>query len=435
MQLRNRIQGLVNLKGRDVQPSPWNFRTHGQEQRDTLRAAMESLGIIAAGIVRQLEDGTYQAIDGHLRSEDNQNEELPWLLVDLDEAEARQAILTLDPIGAMAGMDSKVLDSVLQKVDINDESLQNLCQKLADEAGLYKFDSTPVVDDEDSIPQTPTNPVSKLGDVWIIGDKLHRLGCGDSTDAAFVSKVLNGAKPFIMVTDPPYGVVYDPGWRNEAAEKGLIQYAARREGTVQNDDRIDWSEAYKLFPGDVAYVWHAGKYTMEVSKSLIDSSFEIRSQIIWAKPNFAISRGDYHWRHEPCAYSVRKGKKSKWCGDRSQSTVWEISNRLEATDKTDHGTQKPVECMARPIRNHGGPEDSVYEPFSGSGSCLVAAQEIGRTCYAIELHPPYVDVALTRLRNRFGFEPILESTGQTFTQVKEERLNQVASGESADSLG
>ncbi len=127
---------------------------------------------------------------------------------------------------------------------------------------------------------------------------------------------------------------------------------------------------------------------------MLAAEFEIRSQIVWRKPAFAISRGHYHWQHESCWYAVRKGKVSKWCGDRSQSTVWDISNRIE--EHTDHSTEKPVECMARPIRNHGGADDHVYEPFSGSGTTLIACEQLNRRCFAIEIEPGYVQMAIDR---------------------------------------
>jgi DNA modification methylase len=191
-----------------------------------------------------------------------------------------------------------------------------------------------------------------------------------------------------MVTDPPYGVSYDPRWRLEA---GLLASAPRRLGKVQNDDRVDWREAWQLFSGDVAYVWHAGVFAASVALQLEDSGFEIRSQIIWRKPTFPISRGHYHWQHEPCWYGVRRGATASWIGDRSQTTVWDVAGRSET--KTDHATQKPVECMARPIRNHEG---DVYEPFAGSGTTLIAAEQLGRRCAAIEIDPAFVDVVVSR---------------------------------------
>ncbi len=385
-----------------------------------MSAVLSSIGYVDALLARRLPDGTLELIDGHLRLDTTPDSEVPVLVCDLNDEEAKQVLLTFDPLSAMASTNAAMLDGLLQQVDINDEEIQKLCAKLADDAGLYKDEKENLEDDE--IPQTPANPVTRLGDVWVVGPHKHRIMCGSSTDPQSVRNLMVGNIPHMMVTDPPYGVVYDPGWRNEAAEKGLIQYAARREGKVLNDERVDWTEAYKLFEGDVVYVWHAGKHTGEVSKNIQDAGFEIRSQLIWKKPNFAISRGDYHWQHEPLLYACRKGRPSKWCGDRSQSTIWEISNRLEATDKTDHGTQKPLECMARPIRNHGKDDDSVYDPFGGSGTTMVAAEEIGRQSFLMELHPPYVDVTLMRMRSRFGSEVTLEATGQSFEEVAQERL-------------
>lgn len=234
----------------------------------------------------------------------------------------------------------------------------------------------------------------KSGDLWQIGE--HRLICGDSTSPQAVERVLDGAKPNLMVTDPPYGVEYDAEWRNEAAEKGSIGYAASSVAPVLNDDRIDWSAAYLLFPGNVVYCWHADRHASEVQSTLELSGFEIRAQIIWAKPAFAISRGHYHWQHEPCWYAFRKGETANWIGDHSQTTLWEI-NRDDSAEG-GHSTQKPLECMARPIRNHEG---DVYEPFAGSGTTLVACQNLNRKCYATEISENYCAVILERMQTAF----------------------------------
>lgn len=172
-------------------------------------------------------------------------------------------------------------------------------------------------------------------------------------------------------------------------------------GEVQNDGRADWREAWALFPGAVSYVWHAGRYGSVVQASLEATGFEIRAQLIWRKETFAISRGHYHWAHEPCFYAVRSGKSARWSGDRSQSTVWEIGRR-DPTGSTNHGTQKPVECMARAIRNHGTPGDLIYDPFLGSGTTVIAAETLGRRCYGLEIDPRYVDVIVTRWQNFTG---------------------------------
>jgi DNA modification methylase len=256
--------------------------------------------------------------------------------------------------------------------------------------------------EEDEVPDSSTvDQRCQPGDLWKLGD--HRLLCGDSTKADDVARLLGDAKPFIMVTDPPYGVEYDPEWR-EGSDLGV---GKRSKGKVENDDRIDWTETYSLFPGSVAYVWHASFYTIDVGLNLRNAGFEIRSSIIWRKQHFAMSRGHYHWQHEPCWYVVKKGATAKWCGDRTQSTTWEIANNnsfgnANAEETWGHGTQKPVECMARPIRNHGTKKDDVYDPFLGSGTTLIACEQLGRRCFGLEISPTYCDVILARWEKLTG---------------------------------
>jgi DNA modification methylase len=188
-----------------------------------------------------------------------------------------------------------------------------------------------------------------------------------------------------------------------------------------NDDKADWREAWALFPGDVAYVWHAGLFAGVVADSLIACDFTLRSQIIWAKSNFAIGRGDYHWHHEPCWYAVRQKATGHYCGDRKQTTLWQIPKPQKS--ETGHSTQKPVECMKRPIENNSSPGQAVYEPFSGSGTTIIAGEMTGRHIYAIELNPAYVDVAVRRWQEFTGKAATLEATGATFAQVTEDKTN------------
>jgi DNA modification methylase len=213
-----------------------------------------------------------------------------------------------------------------------------------------------------------------------------------------VARLLDGAVPVLMVTDPPYGVEYDADWRNEAKRPDGTPYGASAIGKVSNDDRADWSKAYALFPGDVAYVWHPAGATQGVFlASLAESGFDVRMTIIWAKNMFPISRGHYHVQHEPCFYAVRKGATGRWAGDRKQTTLWQIDKPHKS--ETGHSTQKPIECMARPMRNHVAPE--VYDPFCGSGTSLVAGQNLGRKVYACEISPAYCAVILERMVTAF----------------------------------
>jgi hypothetical protein len=197
-----------------------------------------------------------------------------------------------------------------------------------------------------------------------------------------------------------------------------------KPGEVSNDDRADWAEAWALFPGDVAYVWHApGPNSAVVMDSLHSCDLVCRIQIIWAKRHFPIGRGDYHVRHEPCWYAVRKGKASRFSGDRKQCTVWgdiTLDNNLGGEDG-GHSTQKPLECMARPIRNHGQKGDVVYDPFLGSGTTLIAAHDLGRICVGMEISPGYVDVICKRYRDHTGESPKRESDGSVFRELYERR--------------
>jgi DNA modification methylase len=248
----------------------------------------------------------------------------------------------------------------------------------------------------------------------------HRLACGDSTDANTVATVLDGVEPLLMVTDPPYGVEYDPTWRHRAG----VSRSSRR-GKVNNDERADWAAAWRLFPGSIAYVWHGALHAATVAKSLEECGFAIRAQIIWAKDRLVIGRGDYHWQHEPCWYAVRA--KGNWMGDRKQTTLWSISHKDQDAE-TVHGTQKPVECMRRPMINNTSVGQAVYEPFMGSGTTLIAAETTGRVCFGIELDPRYVDVAVRRWQAFAGKEAKLASDGRTHTEVETERAGEQAKG-------
>jgi DNA modification methylase len=157
-------------------------------------------------------------------------------------------------------------------------------------------------------------PTARLGNIWQCGK--HRIMCGSSTDADNVDSLLGGAVPGIMVTDPPYGVNYDASWRGERLQ------CSGAYGKVLNDDNADWSEAWALFPGDVAYIWHAGAFSPVVGQSIESAGFALRNLIVWAKDRLVIGRGNYHHQHEPCWYAVRKGSTAKWKGGRKRTTLW-----------------------------------------------------------------------------------------------------------------
>lgn len=275
--------------------------------------------------------------------------------------------------------------------------------------------------DENAVPEAPEKAVSREGDLWQLEG--HRLICGDSTKTDVVQRVLAGVKPHLMVTDPPYGVEYDPSWRLRAGFNKPGNKLA--DGKTRNDDRADWRQTWALFPGDVAYIWHGGLHAGPVAQSLEACDFEIRAQIIWAKPSLVIGRGHYHWQHEACWYAVRNS--GHWTGDRTQSTLWEIPNMHRTAGEVDdgrtaHSAQKPVECMRRPMENNSSRGQAVYEPFSGSGTSIIAAEQIGRVCHACEIEPRYIDMAVLRWQNFTGKHATLKATGETFAEVMASRL-------------
>jgi DNA modification methylase len=219
---------------------------------------------------------------------------------------------------------------------------------------------------------------------------------------------------------------YDPEWRKHAKRSSgsRLSVGAHAVGRPTNDERVDWREAWALFPGDVAYVWHADRHASGVQASLEHAGFVIRCQVIWAKNNIVIGRGDYHWQHEPCWYAVREGKRGHWAGDRQQSTLWRIDKPMRS--ETGHSTQKPVECMRRPIENNSSRGQAVYDPFVGSGTTTIAAEMTGRACHAIEIAPAYVDVAVERWQAFTGEAATLDGDGRTFDAIAAERQPKAA---------
>lgn len=401
----------------DLVPYARNARTHSDEQVSQIAASIKEWGWTVPILI----DENGGIIAGHgrvLAARKLGITDVPVMVATgWTDAQKRAYVLADNKLTLNGGWDDNLLAlelSELQGLDF-DLSLTGFDD---DELTRLLAEKTEGLTDPDETPEVPVNPVTEPGDVWICGR--HRIVCGDSTKADDVAKALNGVEPHLMVTDPPYGVEYDANWRNERVRDDGSPIAGRAIGKVENDDNADWRDAWALFPGDVAYVWHAGLRAREVVESLEAAGFRMRAQIIWSKGRFAIGRGDYHFQHEPCWYAVRKGKTGHWTGDRKQTTVWEISH---SKSETGHSTQKPVECMKRPIENNSSPGQAVYEPFSGSGTTMIACEMTGRHCHAIELSPAYVDVAVKRWQDFTGKKAVLEGDGRTFEEIAAARLD------------
>lgn len=392
-------------------PYARNSRTHSDAQVAQIAASIREFGFTNPVLI----DADGGIIAGHGRVMGARQlglADVPCIrLGHLTDAQKRAYVIADNKLAMNAGWDDAMLALELRDLSAEgyDLGLTGFDTKDID-ALIASLDATPEGStDEDAVPAVPAVPVTRLGDVWLLGR--HRIMCGDSTNADNVQTLLGGGMPHLMVTDPPYGVEYDPNWRNEADRANGKSYGARATGQVLNDDRADWREAWALFPGDVAYVWHAGVFSHTVADSLVSCGFEMRALIVWAKHRLVIGRGHYHHMHEPCWYAVKKGATGHWEGDRKQTTLWQIEH---GKSETGHGTQKPVEAMKRPIENNSKHGDGIYEPFSGSGTTIIAAEKTGRRCYAMELSPAYVDVAVRRWQDFTGKRATLEATGAEF---------------------
>lgn len=402
-------------------PYARNSRTHSEQQVAQIAASIAEFGF--TNPILLAEDGTLIAGHGRLLAAQMLKlTDVPTItLVGLTEAQRRALVIADNRIAENAGWDLDMLRVELGDLQVAEFDMSLLGFSADELLNLLAPQGIEGNTDPDETPPVPENPVAVLGDVWVLGR--HRLVCGDSTSADDVSKALGSVKPYLMVTDPPYGVDYDPEWRSKAAERYSSMNRDPKKsgavGKVANDQRSDWREAWALFPGDVVYAWHGEKQLVEVAEQLRAADFELRNLIVWGKGSLVMGRGNYHSQHETCWYAVRKGATGHWAGDRKQTTLWSIEK--PSKNDTGHATQKPVECMKRPIENNSSPGQAVYEPFSGSGTTIIACEMTGRACHALEIEPAYVDVAILRWQAFTGLHAHLESDGRSFTEVMGER--------------
>jgi DNA modification methylase len=257
--------------------------------------------------------------------------------------------------------------------------------------------------DADEVPEPPDDPVTKPGDLWRLGE--HRLLCGDSTNEQDVDRVMDGRKAALVATDPPYLVDYT----GERPDKDGGNRGGKDWSHVYHE--VDIPDADKFFrgvfsnvvrviaPHSAIYCWHAHKRQADIDRVWADLGILNHQQVIWVKPTAVFGRCFWHQRHEPCLMGWVKGSMPEFARDQGMdlNTIWEVDWEGKArVVGNEHPTQKPVEIFAKPIRRHTRPGDVCFEPFSGSGSQLIAATQEGRRCYAVELEPRFVDVAVRR---------------------------------------
>ncbi len=403
---RNRITGSGEEAPEQLLANPANWRIHPKPQQDALAGALDTVGWVQQVMVNQR---TGFVVDGHARvalAISRNEPSVPVLYVDLSPEEEALVLATLDPIGAMATADEAKLNELLAEITVDDAGLLRLLGDLGSRR--------PAREDPDLIPEVEAATYVEPGQLWLLGD--HRLFVGDATDAANVERLLDGVRPpRLLATDPPYGVSLDPTWRDGLynglgpGEKPYMRIEGHQNTTLSGDTRVDWSEAYALVPSlQVGYVWHAGVHAGPVAAGLERIGFEIASQVIWDKGLFAMSRGWYHWGHEPCWVVRRPGVPNLFLDDHhTQSTVWRAPSPKmimggSTEEKFDHPAQKPVVLSEIPIRNHLEAGEGVYDPFLGSGTTLIAAELLGLRCYGLEIEPRYAQIIIERWQGVTG---------------------------------
>ena len=400
-------------------PYASNSRTHSDQQVAQIAASMKEWGWTNPVLV----DEAGMIIAGHgrvLAARKLGLAEVPVMVAEgWSEAQKRAYVLADNQLALNAGWDMDVLKNELAGLKEWEFDLSLL--GFADLDALLA-EKTEGLTDPDDVPEAPVNPVTVLGDVRVMGK--HRVMCGDSTSPNAVDRLLDGQKPNTMVTDPPYGVNLDQSWRDKAlGSKALGKGNAL---LVDNDDKADWTEVWSLFGGNVAYVWHASAFTDVVMQSLRTAGLEPSQQIIWNKSMMVMGRSDYHFKHEPCWYAVRKGQNHNWKGDRKQTTIWDAAppNHImggSKEEKTSHPTQKPVLLYDTAYLNHTNPGEYVYEPFGGSGTSVISCEKLGRRSLTMELDPRYCDVIVKRWQDFTGQAATLEGDERTFAELLAER--------------
>jgi DNA modification methylase len=400
MKIRNRIKELRMIKASELMPNPKNWRTHPKQQQDAIKGILAEVGYADALLARELPDGSLMLVDGHLRAESTPDLEVPVLVLDITESEADKLLLSLDPLSAMAGTDSLALDSLLREVNTGSEALSQMFADMAAEAGLYQDDAKEIVEDE--VPEPPVDPITKPGDLWILGE--HRLLCGDSTKADDVERLMDGVKADIMFTDPPYGVNYEGGHFHS----GDVNIKRKREKLSADSTTQIYNDFLPIALAVVdgpCYMWFAGSKARDVYNAVHENECEIHALIIWHKTNakYAAMNAQYKQRHEPCLYFKPRGSTLKWCGATTEASVW---NQDRDGINEFHPTQKPVALAAKALKNHEAA--TVLDMFCGSGSTLIASEQLGRKCYGMEISPTYCDVIVQRWETLTGKKAVLE---------------------------
>ena len=398
---------IVSRKVEDLIPYARNSRTHSDEQVAQIAASVREFGWTNPVLV----DGENGIIAGHgrvLAARKLGMDEVPCIeLAGLTDTQRRAYIIADNKTAELAGWDNELL--AIEFAELADAGFDNLLTGFTqDEIDAMKPEQIPEgLTDEDAVPEVQAEPVSKLGDVWLLGK--HRVMCGDSTSIETVDVLTQGGKADMVFTDPPYGVDY----------KG-----------IKNDDRSGLEDllrgAFGNFlasakSGASIYVFHSDR-CVDIFHRVFREFFHFSSMIIWAKNSLTLSQTDYQSMHEPCLYGWMDNGTHSWYSDRKQTSVW----RFDKERVVGHTTPKPVALVAQAIGNSSKGGDTVLDLFGGSGSTLIACEKTGREARLMELDPKYVDVIVRRWQEFTGKQATHAATGATFAEVEADNTLAVA---------
>ncbi|MFU0558442.1 site-specific DNA-methyltransferase [Gardnerella vaginalis] len=368
-----------------------NARTHSEAQVAQIAASIREFGFLSPILVA--EDNTILAGHGRLAAALKLGlKKVPCVKENhLTETQKRAYIIADNKLSLNAGWDNELLAVELSELEGADFNLDLLGFDEAELSSIFDADKDVIDDDFDVEKELEEPCFSKTGDMWTLGK--HRIICGDATKLETYKTLLENTKVNLVVTDPPYNVNYEGS-----------------AGKIKNDNMEDDKFYQFLFNSFVnmeqamaddasIYVFHADTEGLNFRKAFQDAGFYLSGCCIWKKPSLVLGRSPYQWQHEPCLYGWKKKGKHKWYAGRKETSVWEFEKPKK---NADHPTMKPIALLAYPIKNSSMTNSLVLDPFAGSGSTLIACEQTGRICYAIELDEKYCDVIVKRYIEQVG---------------------------------
>ena len=382
---------------------------------DKIAAAIKEFGFRIPVVAKS--DGL--VVDGHLRLKAAKKlglTEVPVILADdMTEAQIKAFRISVNKMAEFADWDNELL--ALEFSELTDMGFDlDMTGFTAEEIeALTPEQIEPGLTDEDAVPEVPEQPVTVLGDVWVLGK--HRLMCGDSTNVDAVSKLTNGGGVDMLLTDPPYNVAYE----GKTKESLTIQNDSMGNDQFRQFLRDAFVTADTVMKkGAVFYIWHADSEGYNFRGACHDAGWKVRQCLIWKKSSMVMGRQDYHWKHEPCLYGWKDGAGHLWATDRKQTTILEFD---KPNRNGEHPTMKPVALFEYQMLNNTKGGDLVLDLFGGSGTTMLAAEKHGRHSALMELDPKYCDVIVKRWQDFTGKIATHAETGQPFAEVSNGNKN------------